>query len=732
VDATQSNKLITLVLVFILLLSVFIIVNPVSADDVINNDISANFTIEMKSATDFKVNVEATVSKITRAAGIGTSYTANYIETIASSNPYLLGAIAGDLQVMINKTVSQTFENAYVSSLNDIPTYENGKFYDNYAVNLTSAYFELNETVNVYEFINGVLDMDARVDYNFNLHAEPGWNNTYQIELEKKIDYKETNGKVDGNKIEWTVRNGMGFEPSKNAEFRVFSIDPTTPASTDEDILLDFQLDARGSKTSLFSNILSRKINIEEYGVLPNSITNLTHLPADGIRLFVDNGLISWNDFNQTTIKPIEEVIKSKIKTSLFNQTLEIKYNWDNETTIDCQIPYEIDNMDNSPAIITILKDDDVNLEIYDISSMALFGLINSGAIANVSEGDINFGSALPEIGYTYNVTLLMPEGVLLEGMENYTWNDTVAFSGDFTSEKSPGYFEEEIDSVIEIEIQSTDLNLLSFFTGVTELSFRLKATENKNYNVTELPEEFSLPEKITVDYLNSDAFRLCIQENVFNEEEVSTFLKNNKNSFQDLLNKGLLPGLSASCQIDREKFDNSLNTNIDISDMDKEPPIEVSSYAHGSYPVSFGFSVLPPKVDIPARKINFTGIPGQSVTYRMVFPQGIKITTSDTLNKSIVDKTKDGRYYFEVTFSASEHNLSTELSYKMTPSAVFILGLFMPCIISFVILLILIIVVYLLRKKRRGRKTAVIIQEDTDSGYEDENYYVPPPPRSK
>jgi len=270
VDATQSNKLITLVLVFILLLSVFIIVNPVSADDVINNDISANFTIEMKSATDFKVNVEATVSKITRAAGIGTSYTANYIETIASSNPYLLGAIAGDLQVMINKTVSQTFENAYVSSLNDIPTYENGKFYDNYAVNLTSSYFELNETVNVYEFINGVLDMDARVDYNFNLHAEPGWNNTYQIELEKKIDYKETNGKVDGNKIEWTVRNGMGFEPSKNAEFRVFSIDPTTPASTDEDILLDFQLDARGSKTSLFSNILSRKINIEEYGVLPN------------------------------------------------------------------------------------------------------------------------------------------------------------------------------------------------------------------------------------------------------------------------------------------------------------------------------------------------------------------------------------------------------------------------------------------------------------------------------
>ena len=701
------------------------------AEESIDNTVDASFNIEMESATDLKITCELTVDKIT-LSGSGATYTGDEISVLETTNQLILGAIAQELSVALDNTLSESFQNADVVALQVLPTYSDGKFHAEFTVNLTSVYFGMGETINAHDFLNGVLDMGAKLDYIFNFNAQLGWNDTYVIELGGNIGYQRTNGEVDGNIITWIVRNGVGNNPSLAAELTILYNSPTTSSSETDDVFLEFKLDASGEKTSLTYNVLAKTINIDVYGILPDFITNLTYVPADGIRLLIDNGFISWDDFNQTTIRPIKEKIKPSIETPLFNQTIEMISDWDNETAIDCQIPYEIDNMDNEPPIKIILTDENIELKIYGITSRALFGLANSGALANVSNEDINFGGELSSVGYPYNISILLPEGITLEQENEYVWNDSIAFSGDFSSEGSPDYHSNEINTIIEIEFQSSDLNLLSFFTGNTELNFGLELTENKNYNVSTIPEEFSLPEKITLDYLNSDAFRLCFEEEVFSETETNAFLKNNKDSFQNRLNKGILPGLGASCKIGRSVFDKSLAWDGDISNMDAEKAVIVSSYAHGSYPVSFSFSFLPPKVDIPTRKINLTGLPDQSVTYRMIFPQGMVITASDTLNKTLVEKTKDGRYYFEITFDASEHNLTTEVSLKMIPSALFTVGLFMPCIISFFITIILIIVIIILRKKRKGKKTAIVVQEEDASGYEDQDYYVPPPPSSK
>jgi hypothetical protein len=115
-----------------------------------------------------------------------------------------------------------------------------------------------------------------------------------------------------------------------------------------------------------------------------------------------------------------------------------------------------------------------------------------------------------------------------------------------------------------------------------------------------------------------------------------------------------------------------------------------------------------------------------------MIFPHGIYVDTNDLLNKAVVKETKDGRYYIEITFSESEADLVVEISCKMTPSALFIIGLFMPCIVSLIIAIILIIVIYIIRKKRKGRKIETTVEEEDLTGYEDEDYYVPPPPGSK
>jgi hypothetical protein len=390
--------------------------------------------------------------------------------------------------------------------------------------------------------------------------------------------------------------------------------------------------------------------------------------------------------------------------------------------------------MDNNPPVKAMLTDDEINLKILGITSQALFGLINAGGIANTSEENINIGENLKNIGYPYNITLKMPEDITLKNKNVYTWDDTIMFQGEFKSNNAPSYNNEEKNTIIEVEITNTDLNLLSFITGKTELSFGTSLQETRNYNVTTLPSHFNIPNKIKLNYLNSDALRLCIQEQVFTNEQVNEFLTNEKNIFETRMTN-ILPGIEITGTINRDLFDSSLVWDEDINNMDKNTPVTTNSYAKCTYPVHFDLSFIPPGFSIPTQDYNFTGLKNQSVTYRIIFPHGIDIQVSDPNGKAIVKKTDDDRKIMEISFTTSEGNLTVDVSCKMIPSALFILGIFTPCIISLIITIILVIIIIMLRKKRKARKTGLPPPEmgpEEPTGYEGEDYYIPPPPGSK
>ena len=724
VGVMRLGRIISLIVV-ILTLTSFFVANVTVAEDTIDNLVVAEFYIDFVTGTDLNVEIIMDAHKLT----IDETYTSDEIK---SADDVKLGAFSFLLYQMLERQLDETFKNADILNFS-MPTFDGDKFNEELDVKLTTSYFGLNDSVNTNDFINGILDMGAVVNYSLNFQVEPGWNNTYLIGLGQNLDYKRTTGTLYNNRIRWIVKNWDGNNPSKLAELELKMDDPTTPASESDDICLEFILDSEtGDTTSLNTNVLVKSADIQIYNVLPDFIYNIDFMPSDGIRLLVDNEFITWDRCYETTIKPLEEKIVSTIEKSSFNQTLDIMFNWDNETTTDCLVPYEISNMDNKPSIKAILTDSRVDLQICDISSRALFGLINSGAEANISEEDVNFGDDLNNIGYDYNATLHLPDNLYLDDENVYTWNESIPISGEFESDNAASYFDEEKDTVIEIEVKSTDLNLLSFFTGKTELTFGLDLKGTRNYNVTTMPKGFTLPEKVFLDYLNSDAFRLCIEENVFSEESVTNFLKDEKDLFENTLRQ-VMPGLKISANVNRDVFEKSLAVwNGDISMMDDDSPVKTASCAHSSYPVSFDLSFLPPGFGIPIKKFNFTGLPNQDVTYRMIFPHGISIEVSDPLNKAAVKETKDEKDYIEIKFNASESNLTVEVSCKMIPSALFVVGVFLPCIVSLIIAIILIIVIYIIRKKRKGKKIETPIEEEDLTGYEAEDYYVPPPPGSK
>jgi len=730
------TRLLSTMMVSILVVSLFLVLESASAQDTTENIVNASFNIEMRSATDFKIYIDMSVIQ---AEAFDVTYSSSEIHALTTSTNQddieALGVIKSNLHNSLNNQIKNTFQGANVTPLKAKPVYTSGKFNEEYNVNLTSEFFNMAETINAHDFINGMLDVGAHVRYNLSLKADPGWDITYSFDLGEKLEYQLTDGKLKNNIIEWTVRNSDGKLSSLDAFLVVRNKNPTT-IEEKEDISIEFILDSQKEPVSFESEIAIKSMSLKNYAFLPAVITNIEFVPSDSIRLFVKNNLVNWDEIYQKTIKNIQENIKNTVETSVFNQTLTLAFTWDNTTTDDCLNPFDIEKMDKNPAVKALLKDDDVRVILNDISSKAVFGLVNAGAKSNITPNSINFGKKLEKLGYNYNITLKMPQDIYINSENAYTWdNKNKSFSGLMLSTKSPEYKQPVINTIIEIEAETTDLNLLSFFTGDTELSFGLKIDEEKNYKVTKILEPFSLPETIDIIYLNSDAIRLCIEENVFNEEEINTFLTNEKTIFEQTINK-IITGLDAKGNINNEIFQNSLQWDSDITKMDDLEPVKTQTYSHTSHPTKFKISLTPPGLKINNQTYKFTGLENQYVTYRIIFPNGIKVSLSNDYEKVYVNETADGKQYIELSFSPEEANTSLDVTITLEPSILFILALLTPCMISIIIAIILIIVIIVFRKKRRKRKTKTPKYspepEEDEEGYESEDYYIPPPPGSK
>jgi hypothetical protein len=225
----------------------------------------------------------------------------------------------------------------------------------------------------------------------------------------------------------------------------------------------------------------------------------------------------------------------------------------------------------------------------------------------------------------------------------------------------------------------------------------------------------------------------LCTEEQVFNGPSLDLFLSEKKDVFQQRAS-GIIHGLSVKGSTDRKAFSDSLIWDGDISAMDALVPIVVSSYASQVYTIGFTMSLWPATLSISPQHFSIQGIGNQTITYRFIFPKGISVNASDSAGTAVnTGKTQDGRDYVELIFN--EGNQTSTLTCVLNASPVYVLSIFLPCLLVFVLLIILIVIIYLIRKKRgglrRGKKKS-FEPEDNEPADEMPDYYVPPPPSSK
>jgi hypothetical protein len=661
----------------------------------------------------------------------GKTYTKADIISIASSSPEMFGAIKYAIKDKISDQLSQSFPDAIVSSNTDLPSYQNQQFHDEYVLLMTSSFFDLNRSIESTDFINGMMDVGFIVNYSFSLNALKGWNNSYTITLPNSLTYKRTTGKVIGQTIQWEVKNWDGNHSLKEAEMSLYETLPTISGDLNETIDLLFRINCRNPDAVSLEHVFSMKaVNLEEYNVLPAFLTNVNVLPSDAIRLCVQSGLLSWNSLYERTLVPLNSELISYIEDDTFNQTLDMVFSWDNDTTVDAPEPYNWSHMDNEPPVIGMFLDDDISLVLCDISSKAMFGLINAGAEVSISNSDVNLGQSLDDFQKPYTGIFLLPTSVYLNGSNMFQWDENSSISGSFSSTSAEPYKTPLIDSLTDIEVTSTDLNLLSFFTGKTELTISVYIKQVQKNSVIPVPSMLSLPSNVNISLLNADALRLCILEGVFSPENVADYLENHKMLFKNL-SRTIVPTLKGNAQSDNTAFEESLSWDGNVSTMDGKNPVEVVSYMHSSYPLTFHFSLFPPSFDISSQNLTFTGVPNENVTYTMIFPSGVSINVEDTLNRAIVEKVDD-RVQLIVSFNSNEGKFIDVVSCRIHPSFLYIIGMFTPCILSIIITIILFIVVYLIQKKRNSfRGSASYQKQNGESDFEGQDYYVPPPPPS-
>ncbi len=725
-----NRTIIFILIIGLIFSSVAVNIDTINADDENAQDnVDTEFRITINSPTYFLINATTIVEHIT-LPGSGKTYNTSQIES--GSAP--LEAIKGRIHEVINETIRNTFPGCKINPNQDLPAYTNGSFNSDFFITVTTEFFSMNEKADLAKMLKGMLNMGADIVYDFNLYATNGWQNTFEFFSESEYTIISSSRKktVDGN-----------IQNENNKKIKITNMSKSS--SLEEKITFDFKIDSTQNKrNSLEITMTIKSIAISIYN-LPDYVDKLSFITADGIRLFIENKFnnFTWSNIKTTTINPLIKDTSSIIENSSLNQTLNLEFEWDTNST-EVSPGYDLNNMDSQPPIKTTFIDDYVNLSICNISDKAFYGIINSGGKVNLNSEDINFGDGLNKLSYEYENSILFPKNMTLSNQNPFTWKQSEDFNGNFESKDAKDYNKENKETVIEIDLQNPRLNVLSFITGNTELEFDAIVTESRKYYVSNISNEseyFPIPEKISLDYLCADAFRLCVNENVFSDENMTSFLQNEKNIFKQRTND-LWPGLKIGKQakIDKTTFEKSLNSEeVNIFDMDEYPAINVDSNAKIVKPINFDLGLLPPSFKIEKQTFKIESLEDQNITYRIIFPDGINVKVRNSLIKDAdIQKTKDGRTIIEFSFNSSEGGLPANLiDCELETSGVFILGMFLPCILTFIVAIILVLVIIFVKRKKGGRFRDLIPRRSKkekfeEDSYEDEEFYVPPPPEGK
>lgn len=712
-----------------------------TATDTPTSLVDATITAEYQNATSIHVTATMLVHRIDNI--FGATYTQDQIDHLA--NPDDLGAIKLRLHDSLTTQLQKTFPNALITP-EGRPVYATPYFTDDLTITLTAAYFDTTPTLNITTLIDGLLDSGTDITYHYTLTSTPGWNSTYHFTIPTALTLTTATTTIlspDNRQVTW-VTNNTGTTPAVPASLTLHAAHPTTPPNQPERITLDLTIDTRTPATvSLTANIQLHTLDLTPYHALPPFATGTTTLPADALRLLTTTGLLTLDAIHTHTIQPLLDRLQPLLQNTTLNQPLTLTFTWDNTTTNPTP-PYNTTHMDTTPPLTAQYRDPAIRLTIDTLTARAYFGLINAGATATLTPTSLNIDTTPTTLGLPTTITLTLPQNITLNNQHTIHWNTTTNTTGALQStlQPQPPYTTDRHATLITIDITKMDLNLISLFTGKTELTTTTTITQHDTLNVIHTPPEIHLPTTMTLPFLNADAYRLCTEEGLLTQQDQTTILDTQKTLFEQRLTT-IYNGRTIKALTNTKTYTTSLQWNGDIATMDDLAPITIDTYADDDATLAASLSLSPATFTIAPFHFTLPHIANTTTTYRLIFPSGQTLAAVTTQGQPYAQgNTSDGRAYIEFLFNDTSTILTTPVTCTLAVSSLYVLALFLPLILVIVLIVILIIVILLIRKRRKRsprlpkqRKTKPKKkgeEPEESTGSEDaEDFYVPPPPPS-
>ncbi len=613
-----------------------------------------------------------------------------------------------------NSVIDQVSATYDQSSLDEAQDTDPSEYHPVVAMDLT---FEVNSTKGTYDMfgfdirsiddlIRGTLNMGGSFERDILLGSPEGWNTTYYVSFDTGHVPSATSPVQTGSPLVWHLDNTMGTISSAILDqYMVIQDDPTGDIATKQveapnhiDIIVDMPeyrtLDI-GGEAVIYGE------SVDELGItLPNTIS-IDRLNADGMRLYVDNGLTTWDQIEfEIDSELVGDGSGGGVEDTLsetFNTQMTLGFHLDNATTRGATDDdrYNVDDMDSQVPIRGVITAPTTEPDIYgDFDDHTIQGFMNGGAKSY-------FDFEIDLDGYTYLIEFSLPKKLRYES-STVSFNETAGeryryeFSGEdggfypgfMVGAEAPNYDSNRTKLDVELDIYEVNL-----WEGLA-VYYRLKAI-GKLY-IMEPPEDVKeeIPDTMVLEYMSADLVRLAYEKDLLTDEEVEAIEDDLLEEFTN--QSGDLMGDEANVTL------GSLNLGYDINDMDENPPITIKLISSGSQSLlggGGGDNGGNGDEQLIGKTLNMSlgSIEGWNTTYRLTMPKGIEFTEASS-EEADIKIVNGGR---TLVVNPYEEIDEAEFQFRIEIGPQFCYTLCWP----FILIFLLIVLVKILLKYRKYRK---------------------------
>lgn len=612
------------------------------------------------------------------------------------------------------------------------------------------AYFTPEEVAkyeikSLYHLLDGSLKMGAKVTLDLKLIAEAGhkmqylfrveqyeeWTESYQDQLTITHNANEVST-LNKDRVVFTVDNLNNLYPSVSYKRGVMLRAKSVNAQTKEVIKYDFNIQLSEidrfqikKSTMTINSLLIRDSMFE----LPSNISGLIYISTDGLRLYLDNGLLKLEDIERGLSGEFGRLENQFGKA--FNTTTPVTLNktWSMDTITGLEPLYNLYDTSSyyrmgseRPIICNITTHKASQITLFEnATSTAVTGLLNAGAKAQ-----LDLYISLP---YTYTYNLTLPAGLQFQDLSPQAPNATPNSGGGLNYILTPlqlknlrlvaqepvEYTTSKANVTVEIDIREVDILSLSEYLA----SVRIKADGVLNHIRNERGSSFdkALPKGMTLDYYNSDALRLVYTEGLLDLEEI-------EDSLYSMIEENISNMLEEDVKMFIDFNEELLEFDGDIGNMDDSQPVTFGIRSRGKMRITENKLVRMGGLVTKQLELPLIGVKYWNVSYKLILPKYIHIlgrakVKNSTVNYMgpMVDRNSEDRdeLYITIDSQSLDDDYNDVLEVNVKVDIDISIWFFLSKIVIPIILFIVLCIVIVFLKLHRRYKTKKIEQLMSD-----------------